>query len=227
MTTETYDTAAAAMLPSPSTAALLSPQHATCTTRAVRTKYASFVGDSPGHYPHLPLSDFMEVNAVSFLTPDESRPEQCFDADPAPRGRCNLRTDLTLEDAHVANAVLARFGADETQLPYFGDGNCHNWAAGAVASLETAGLAAPGDGERWAAMIGKGPLAMERGWTEDAGRQWVPCEKFLKQVRPGVVDAKWGDADGKGDSALVGGAESRGFKNRARGLEKLLGGKQG
>jgi hypothetical protein len=47
----------------------------------------------------------------------ESRPEQCFDANPAPHGQCNMGTDLSFEDAYVANDVLACFGADKTQLP--------------------------------------------------------------------------------------------------------------
>ncbi|KAI2602026.1 hypothetical protein GGR54DRAFT_555427 [Hypoxylon sp. NC1633] len=152
----------------------------------------------------------------------ESRPEQIFDADPAPRGRCNIRSDLSAEEARVANAVLAGFGADETQLPYFGQGNCHNWTAGAVGALEKAGLAQPGDGERWTAMIGKGPIGMETSWIRDAGREWVPCEKF-NQARPDVVDAKWGD-----DGVATRGAGSvSDFKDRVGNLHKLLNGGQG
>ncbi|KAI2616942.1 hypothetical protein GGS26DRAFT_596706 [Hypomontagnella submonticulosa] len=152
----------------------------------------------------------------------ESRPEQDFNADPAPRGRCNLRSDLSAEDVHAANTVLARFGADESQLPYFGEGNCHNWAAGAVAALEEAGLAAPRDGARWAAMIGKGPLAIETSWSKDAGRHWVPCEKF-NQVRPGAVDAKWGvEINATGELK-----NTHDFRDRVKQLQNLLHHRQG
>jgi hypothetical protein len=116
--------------------------------------------------------------------------------------------------------VLTRFGADEAQLPYFGEGNCHNWAADAVAALEEAGLTAPGDGEKWAAMIGKGPLAMETSWTRNAGRQWVPCEKF-NRARPDVIDARWGDS---GDDLIAPRSycNTPDFKDRMRRLQDLL-----
>ena len=156
----------------------------------------------------------------------ESRAGQRLeDADSPPRGRCDLRADLSAEGARAANAALARFGADDRQLPYFGEGNCHNWAAGAVAALEGVGLAAPGDGAHWAAMIGKGPVAMQRAWAEDAGRRWVPCERFSNQVKPDTVDARWGHA-GSGEEqgvAIEGGSNSREFRNRVEDLKKLLG----
>lgn len=155
----------------------------------------------------------------------ESRPEQIFDADPAPRGRCNIRTDLNEEDVRLANAVLARFGADEAQLPYFGAGNCHNWTAGAVGALEKAGLAVPGDGELWAHMIGKGPRAMERSWCSESGREWVPCDRF-SQARPDVVDARWDD-DGRGvNRADILGTGMSEFKDRVGHIQKLLQGAQ-
>ncbi|KAH9897150.1 hypothetical protein F4778DRAFT_246071 [Xylariomycetidae sp. FL2044] len=151
----------------------------------------------------------------------ESRPAQPFDADPAPRGRCNLRTDLSAPEAERANAVLSGFGADATQLPYYGEGNCHNWAAGATGALERAGLAVPGDGERWAGLIGKGPLAMETSWRGDAGREWVACEKF-RQAGPEVVDARWSDGDGRTSGTTETGAAAQKFRDRVGNLEKLL-----
>ncbi|KAI1339669.1 hypothetical protein F5Y15DRAFT_415587 [Xylariaceae sp. FL0016] len=78
----------------------------------------------------------------------ETRPEQPFDADPAPHGRCNIRADLSAKEAQMANDVMTSFGADQSNLPYFGDGNWHNWTAGAIGAPEKAGLASPGDGER-------------------------------------------------------------------------------
>ncbi|KAI0388336.1 hypothetical protein F5Y17DRAFT_463809 [Xylariaceae sp. FL0594] len=139
----------------------------------------------------------------------ESRPEQIYDADAPPRGRCDLRSDLSPEEARRANDVLARFGADTNQLPFYGEGNCHNWAAGAVGALEEAGLALPGDGERWMAVIGKGPVAMEAKWKE-AGRVFVPCERFSRPP-PEVVDAKWGqerkEEREQGDSSLESSAQ--------------------
>ncbi|KAI8623228.1 hypothetical protein F5Y19DRAFT_481908 [Xylariaceae sp. FL1651] len=103
----------------------------------------------------------------------KSQPSQLFNTDAAPRGRCNLRADLSAEQAQFANEILASFGANEMQLPYFGEGNCHNWAAGAFGALEKAGLAMPGDGEYWRAMIGMGPAAMETRWKEVRRREWV------------------------------------------------------
>ncbi|KAI1652394.1 hypothetical protein F4813DRAFT_401280 [Daldinia decipiens] len=130
----------------------------------------------------------------------ESRPEQKFDADPAPRGRCNIRIDLS---------------AEEARLPFYGECNCHNWAAGAIGALEKAGLAESGDGERWTALIGKGPLAMQMSCINDAGRQWVSCEKF-NQPRPDFIDAKWGDNSGE---VIAAGRVSR---DRMEHLQKLL-----
>jgi len=149
----------------------------------------------------------------------ESRPEQAFDADPAPRGRCDLRSDLSPEEASKANKAVTRFGADMNQLPFFGQGNCHNWTAGAVSALEEAGLAMPGDGEKWTAVIGKGPLAMETRWKE-AGRQWVPCEKFSR-AQPDVVDARWGQ-DAEVDAAKNPSGDGPEFKDRVARLQELL-----
>jgi hypothetical protein len=92
-------------------------------------------------------------------------------------GATSARTCLSKVPA-LLTACWLFFGANETQLPYFGEGNCYNWTAGAVGALEKAGLALPGDGEWWAVMVGKGPLAMQTSWVEDMGRQGVPCEKI-------------------------------------------------
>ncbi|KAI0844327.1 hypothetical protein F5Y00DRAFT_201305 [Daldinia vernicosa] len=180
--------------------------------------------DSSGHVAiavHSSVSQPITCHLHHARCPDqvrfiyESRPEQKFDADPAPRGRCDIRADLSAEEASVANSVLAHFGTDETQLPFYGEGNCHNWAAGAIGALEKAGLAQSGDGERWAGLIGKGPLAMQTSWIKDAGRQWVSCEKF-NQPRPDVIDAKWGDNSG---GVIAAGRVSR---DRVEHLQKLL-----
>ncbi|KAI1263667.1 hypothetical protein F5Y18DRAFT_124117 [Xylariaceae sp. FL1019] len=146
----------------------------------------------------------------------ESRPHQFFDADPAPRGRCNLRTDLSPAEAMKANDVLSHFGTDITHLPFFGDGNCHNWNAAAVTALEEAGLILKGDGDRWNAMIGMGPLAIKTKWVEAEGREWVSCRKFDSN-RPATVDAKWGDEP---ESKTNGGMVD--IKDRVRNLQQLL-----
>jgi hypothetical protein len=90
---------------------------------------------------------------------------------------------------------------------------------GAVGALEEAGLAMSGDGEKWTAVIGKGPLAMETRW-KDAGRRWVPCEKF-SQARPDVVDAKWGQ-DGADNAAKNPVSDGPEFKDRVARLQELL-----
>ncbi|KAH7309905.1 hypothetical protein B0I35DRAFT_482630 [Stachybotrys elegans] len=126
----------------------------------------------------------------------ESRPSQRFAADPAPRGRCELRGGLSADDARAANEVLARFGADEAWLPFYGEGNCHNWTAAAVRALESAGLAESGDGAAWEALIGRGPRAMQRSWVEERGG--------------GILSSGTGNATS--------------IKDRVNVLQKLLGG---
>ncbi|KAI1328415.1 hypothetical protein F5Y16DRAFT_154491 [Xylariaceae sp. FL0255] len=192
-------------------------------------------GDKPGEDPpaHIALAVHESVSQPKIChlhharCPDqvqfiyESRPEQLFDADPAPRGRCNLRANLSTEEAQSANKILERFGADGTELHYFGEGNCHNWAAGAVGVLEKAGLAMQGDGLVWTAMIGLGPSAMEAWWKDIAMREWVACGAFNRK-RPDVVDAKWDE------EVVVGKVGSDGvvsnFKDRVGRLQQLLGG---
>jgi hypothetical protein len=108
---------------------------------------------------------------VHFIS--ESRPSQPFAADPALRGRCDLRSDLSEDEARSADAVLARFGTGRPDpLPLYGEGNCHNWTATAVAALEYEGLVHPDDGEWWTEYVGLGPRGMQKSWVEDARRCW-------------------------------------------------------
>ncbi|KAI0023451.1 hypothetical protein F4780DRAFT_82023 [Xylariomycetidae sp. FL0641] len=139
-----------------------------------------------------------------------------FDTQPAPRGRCELVSHLADPDA--ANALLEAYGEDQRNLPRLGQGDSHDWTAGAVAALEKAGLARPGDGALWKGLVGKGPRAMERAWRE-AGGVWVPCEAFGKN-RPEVVDARWGDDDEL--KGMEGGMDA--FRGRVSRIEELLAG---
>ncbi|ETS85119.1 hypothetical protein PFICI_03144 [Pestalotiopsis fici W106-1] len=161
-------------------------------------------------------------NQVRFIY--ESRPQQPFASDPAPRGRCELRGGLSAGDARTANDVLARFGADETQLPFYGEGNCHNWTAGAIGALEEAGLAEPGDAAVWAALIGKGPRAMQHSWVDGSRRRWIDCDEF-SQAWSGPVDARWGEGGEAQAAALAAAnASASNLKDRVARLQKLLGG---
>ncbi|KAI1877604.1 hypothetical protein JX265_003612 [Neoarthrinium moseri] len=161
-------------------------------------------------------------NQVRFIY--ETRPSQTFAADPAPRGRCELRGGLSAGDARAANDVLARFGADETQLPFYGEGNCHNWTVAAIGALEDAGLAQRGDAAVWAALIGKGPRAMQRSWVDGNRRRWVDCDEF-GQARSGPVDARWSEgSEEKAVASAVTNADTGNLKDRVAKLQKLLGG---
>jgi hypothetical protein len=156
--------------------------------------------DPPGHVAvaiHPTVSQPVTCSLHHARCPDqvrfiyEWRPMQPFEADPAPRGRCDLRNDLSDADVERANEVLTHFGADKIHLPFYGEGNCHNWTAAAVGALEKVGLARPGDGQLWTEMIGRGPTAMEKTWRA-AGKDFVCCEKFGKAA-PEVVHARWAD----------------------------------
>jgi hypothetical protein len=156
----------------------------------------------------------------------ESRPAQPFAADPAPRGRCDLHGGLSETEAQNASDVLARFGADQAHLPFYGRGNCHDWTAAAVGALEEAGFAEPGDAQAWAKLVGKGPRAMQRIWVEEKRRRWVDCDQF-GDAPTGAPDARWGEGDDERRAPEGETRDTGSFKDRVANLQKLMRGENG
>lgn len=124
---------------------------------------------------------------------DPHRDQPFFKQDPVLRGRCDLRSDLSPTELWKAEQVLAAFGADESHLPFYGEGNCHNWLAGAVGALEKAGLLQSGVAMFWDSMINKGPVVMSKSW-EARGGVYVRNPTF-GQGADLEADAKWKDKE--------------------------------
>lgn len=154
-------------------------------------------------------------NQVRFIY--EYRPEQPYCTDPVLRGRCELRSSLSEAEASRANELLARYGAEQSHLPFYGEGNCQNWLAGAVTMLEQEGLAQTEDGQYWTNAIGKGREAMENGWKE-RGRCWVDNPKSL-EAAPEDVDARWRDKEVRIVGKL---GENKELGSHAEALQTLL-----
>lgn len=68
--------------------------------------------------------------------------------DPVLRGRCELNS-FSSEQKDRAVQLLSTFGQDASNIPEFGVGNCQDWVAGAVLTLEHAHLVNQGEGEFW------------------------------------------------------------------------------
>ncbi|KGO76610.1 hypothetical protein PITC_091330 [Penicillium italicum] len=139
--------------------------------------------------------------------------------DPVLKGRCELAS-LSSEQSQQAESLISAFGKDESNIPEFGVGNCQDWVAGAVGTLEHAGVLSSGEGEFWKSMVNRSSEEMKNECLR-AGKKWIDGPESTHEGEP---DAKFMDREW--DTVKPVGKLAQNEVFRAR-MQSLLGPKGG
>ncbi|KAL4902570.1 hypothetical protein BDW74DRAFT_158042 [Aspergillus multicolor] len=90
--------------------------------------------------------------------------------DPVRRVRCEIAL-LTAEQYTRTIEILLQYGNDKGDIPEMEIGNCQDWVASAVSTLEQEGLVQKGEREFWRWMVNQSAEGM-KGTCVETGRGW-------------------------------------------------------
>lgn len=182
------------------------------------------LGDGPSHMAialykrNSPLCEIHHIrnpDDQTFIYDPRTQPLD----DPVLRGRCEIAS-FTSETRDSVTRCLSAFGADKSNIPELGTGNCQDWVAGAISAIEADVKGCFGDGEGegwfWNGMIDLSADEMKERCIS-SGRVWVngPERNF-----EGAPDAKFSDMrDSTRDVGRL--AQNPAFKER---MQALMGG---